>query len=309
MGKHFDSMIEFVKEMGYGERADPVPSVKKCLEDLARDAVLFEFPLKAEEVFARTGKTPPEYGAYMRDYFDLSERHGSFFLTPFPLTAVEDDVSVVFMQHQKDGKYLLASCRNMDSAGSKSRVVYFGNIQMKKPDASGTWAEVTPYYFAHILNGVRLPFPKGAMADALCTDIHSDARAYVEQVIYLMDPANFIIRKENKASRKFYDKPAHKRPAHFIPKSVMRPHYICLSEQDTREFLQNSSREPRAAHPVRGHWRNLVSEKWTHKKGQTIFVKQYFTGEGRIEGINGWTYEVMVKESPTKIVPYSNTVS
>jgi hypothetical protein len=307
MGKHFDSMIEFAKGLGSAESADPVPSVKGCLESLLRDAVLFEFPLKAEEVFARIGKSPPEYGAYLRDYFDLSEQHGSFFLAPFPLTAIEDDVSVVFMQHQKESEYLLASCRNMDSAESKSTVVYFGHVKMKKPEEKGIWAEVSPYFFGHNLNGVRMPFPSGAMADALCRDIHSDARSYVDQVVYLMDPANFIIRKENKASRKYYDKPAHKRPAHFIPKSVMRPHYICLSEQDTREFLQNSSREPRAAHPVRGHWRTLVSEKWTHKKGQTIFVKQYFTGQGVAEGFNGWTYEVMVKESPKKIVPYSNS--
>jgi hypothetical protein len=71
--------------------------------------------------------------------------------------------------------------------------------------------------------------------------------------------------------------------------------------------LQSSSKEPRAAHPVRGHLRHLLSEKWTHKKGQTIFIRQYFTGEGRIYGPNGWTYEVMVKESPKKLVPYSNS--
>lgn len=306
MGRHFDSLVDFVKALAPGIKAQEVPCAKAYLESIVRNSTLFEFPLKAEDIFTRSGKTTPEYCRYLMDYFDLSERHGSFFLMPFRLTAVEDDVSVVAMQHLMDDKYILTSCKRHVLQDNNSTVVYFGIMEVKQTP-KGMRTDTNPYFFRKLLNGQMLGIANPDEAfKALCPSFHADACSYIEQIVYLMDPENFIIRKENYQSRKYHSKPANKRPAHIIPKTMMRPHYICLSEQDTREFLQNSSREPRAAHPVRGHWRTLISEKWSHKKGQTIFVKQYFTGQGVAEGFNGWTYEVMVKESPTKIVPYSN---
>lgn len=129
----------------------------------------------------------------------------------------------------------------------------------------------------------------------------------IEQLVYIMDPENFIIRKESNLSIQRREKDTRKGSAARAPlrKTVIRPHYICLSAEDTASFLQSESKVPRPAHPVRGHWRRLMSEKFTHKHGQTIFVRQYFTGEGKIEGRDGWHYEVMVKEDPTRLVPYS----
>ena len=53
-----------------------------------------------------------------------------------------------------------------------------------------------------------------------------------------------------------------------------------------------------------GHWRTLMSSRYVNIQGQRIFVKQYFTGQGCIEGNGGWHYKIMIKESPTQIVPY-----
>ena len=83
----------------------------------------------------------------------------------------------------------------------------------------------------------------------------------------------------------------------------MRPHYICLSERDTKGLLQDNEHCP--AHPVRGHWRTLMSEKFVNKQGQRIFIKQYFTGEGTIQSAGGWTYQVLVKDNFGELTPYN----
>ena len=97
-----------------------------------------------------------------------------------------------------------------------------------------------------------------------------------------------------------------KRTRRLPRKTIMRPHYIILSEGDTRTFLSEESKVPRAPHPVRGHWRNLRSPKYIRKQGQRIYIKQYFTGEGNNQGENGWHYQVMVKEGLDKVVAYKS---
>ena len=122
-----------------------------------------------------------------------------------------------------------------------------------------------------------------------------------------MDPANFILRKENRQSmlqRERQKKAKKKYKGNPLKKTVMRPHYICLSEEDTRQFLKQESKTPLAAHPVRGHWRTLQSERFVNKQGERIYIKQYFTGDGKIEAEGGWQYQVMVKESPNRISLY-----
>ena len=87
-------------------------------------------------------------------------------------------------------------------------------------------------------------------------------------------------------------------------RTVMRPHCICLSENDLRDFLSAKSRHPIIAHPVRGHWRKLISERFVNKKGQLVFVKQHFRGCAAFDDIEGWRYNVMVKEGPERVREY-----
>ena len=60
------------------------------------------------------------------------------------------------------------------------------------------------------------------------------------------------------------------------------------------------------AHPVVGHERTLSSEWYTKMRNQIIYIAQYWTGNGSFIGHGGWNYQVMVKESPVKIVQYKN---
>jgi len=122
-------------------------------------------------------------------------------------------------------------------------------------------------------------------------------------VLDIMDPANFIFKKESNQARGYRQSILNGKKR-VLEKTVMRPHYICLDEEETRDFVSFVSREPKVAHPVRGYWKNLMSERFVNKRGQRIFVKQYFTGEGNIKGREGWNYEVMVKEDFDKLVLY-----
>jgi len=126
---------------------------------------------------------------------------------------------------------------------------------------------------------------------------------FMHGVLYVMDADNFILRKENSQSRVFDNKKKSKGRDSLLRKTIMRPHYICLGEQETADFLKNTAKEPRPAHPVRGHWRRLTSEKFKNKQGQTIFIRQYFTGSGQIQSAGGWTYQVYVKPEFGKIEP------
>ena len=316
MGKHFDALVEITrKHFPQGLTTKYIPDVKGYLEDLLTQAALFEFPLKSEEV--RPASNNPEYDKYLRDYFDMSGQYGQVLLTPFPRTAIEDPESVVILDHIKDNEYILTSCVSERDPVGLIEVVQCSHIFLNKPNENGMFRIRAAHQctasaldgqlqrhsqedWTRVINGSR----QGIVKDVI---------AYVEQTVYIMDPQNFIIRNEHKESL-LQDRRLHKsrnrtgkRKDKLLRKTIVRPHYTCLSEKDTRTFLQDRSKEPRPAHPVRGHWKTLVSERFSRKQGQRIFVAQYFTGQGQAEGKNGWAYEVMIKEDPVTMRPYSDT--
>ena len=131
-------------------------------------------------------------------------------------------------------------------------------------------------------------------------DVVNSAVAYMEQLIYIMDPENFIIRKESNQSIHETRKASLNPKRDQFRKTVIRPHYICLNEKELTDFLLDNSKEkePRAFHPVRGHWRNLISDYYKNKRGQKIFIEQYFRGKSNITGKDGWHYQVLIKTDP-----------
>ena len=325
MGKHFDDLVEFTRKHADEREVFPrgplfepyfggISSVKKYLEDVLNRVSLFEFPLQAEDIFPRSGKDHTDYRDYIRNYFDMSAEYNSVFLTPFNLTAVEDKTSVVILDKRQDNKYIVTNCisaeRPITGLPEKFTQAALGTLTLGRPNTDGLIPqEIIPVFSAAVYKGEIVLAPPQGLDDACAQDLSSATTSYIEEVIYIMDPSNFIIYKENTASRQYREKQEKraqtgKKPVDIICKTVMRPHYICLSEEDTSAFLKHESKEPRPAHPVRGHWRNLMSEKWTKKKGQRIYIAQYFTGQGQVDAPGGWTYKVMVKESPDKIIPY-----
>ena len=310
MGRHFDALVEFAgRHIAKDELSTyHIPDVKKYLEDIVRKAVLFEFPLLAQDIFPKSGKNNDEYSRYLHDYFVMSQQYGSFFITPFPLTAVEDSVSVVIMDNLDSGKYLITICisdvAELDDQRFNTSVVCCGYAELEPP-VSGALVRgiASPQFVGTACKNERVHLAKGGFEGAQ-QDLQTAMASYIEQVVYIMDPENFIFRKESRESRKF-NNTKRKKKNKVLQKTVLRPHYIILSEKDTSAFLRNKSKHPRPAHPVRGHWKKLRSEKYVNKRGQRIYIKQYFTGKGEIEAEGGWNYEVMIKESPTKIVAYN----
>ena len=121
-----------------------------------------------------------------------------------------------------------------------------------------------------------------------------------------MDPANFIVRIESPESMRNQEKQDRRPDKHKkLLKTTIRPHYVIKSTSGVRQLFRQKKTDKKPPHPVRGHWKSLISEFYKNKKDQILFIKQYFTGEGKIKGVDGKTYTVMIKESPTQIKPYA----
>lgn len=313
MGKHFDTLVELVNHhIDTNEGSEHLTSIKDYLTRLITKSVLFEFPLDSGDIRPQSGKDESEYSRYLLDYFEMSKQNGSFFLTPFNTTAVEDPTSVVILDSIGENKFITTSSRIIHEQTDKILEVAIGLVTVLDPDLNQSPKVIVEPKYNKILHFKKnkivyvstgrekgLPF-------ALTQDIGTAAIAYLEEVIYIMDPANFIIQKENIQSIRQNEK--YRRQNKFpkkLQKTIMRPHYTFLSEDETKAFLRRESKEPRPAHPVRGHWRTLMSDRFVNKQGQRVFIRQYFTGQGGIIDNNGWHYQIMVKESPTQIVPYN----
>jgi hypothetical protein len=313
MGKHFDTLVNIINTHVSREEFYRKRTLQEHLKDLVNRSALFEFPMNSKEIRPRSGLDSKDYDKYLEDYFALSQKNGQFLAMPFKVTAVEDPVSVVLLANISDGKYHAVYCYSGSTPDGNMAVMTGMDIELMDPREGKIYFRPNisnDAYQIHTLNGrainpmnqVNLQLFKLISREDLTTNVV----CAIEEIIYIMDPKNFIIRKESPESKRIFELgKKRKAPLRNMRKTVMRPHYICLSEEDTKDFLTDVSREPRAAHPVKGHWRTLASDRYVNKKGQTIYVRQYFTGQGKIEGLNGWTYEVMVKESPTRIVPYS----
>jgi len=369
MGKHFDTLIDIVKNEVGNHKAPVIGDVKTYLSQVIRGSALFEMPLNAEQIRPHTKKDEETYAKYIYDYLLLSQQYGKRLLMPFERIAIEDNVSVVFLDSLNDqGSYIVSSFSKDDNnpfsrraaafvgyvsvplplepslvniskieplyvgeffEGSKESAINYPNLVNMMSDLDGLLAKIyeknlhtiTPHgiYFdlktiyqwleTGMINnlGFELSEPQKIHLKT-CTNIKDVLTTHtiscIEQIIYITDPLNFIIKKEHKQSLGFEKQGKSKKPV--MRRTILRPHYICVSEEDAKEVLSSNSADPRPAHPVRGHWRTLMSDRFVNKKGSSIFIKQYFTGQGLVEGLDGYTYQIMIKESPTQLVAYNN---
>ena len=313
MGIHFDALVEFTKRhvnsedsvgtsMNYGETS----SVKENLEEMVRGAALFEFPLLAEEIIPESGKAGTQYAAYLRDYFDLSQENGSFLVMPFKITAIEDEGSVVILQHSYDNTYLITTARSTQLSLSPLDAVFYGGaVTLQKPRLSGKHSlQIRPFFDYDVRQGRQLNLAEEMYDGKLQRLVVKDYISFIQQLVYIMDPENFIIRKESEGSKKHgAKKKKSKKRTKILRKTTMRPHYVCSSAEGTRQYFAQGAKDSYPPHPVRGHWRQLVSERYKRMKGKKIFVPQYWTGRGNMEA-EGWSYQVMIKSEFGKLAPY-----
>lgn len=308
MGKHFDNLVELVNKEMPKSIVGPMQNPKGYLTTLLERVALFDFPLNAEEIFPRSGKDAEEYSRYLNDYHDLSEQHEQFLIMPFAVTGIEDKTSVVIFDPLGYARYKVTVCLAEYTPSSLDiSMLVIADVKIRKWTAENQLpVAATPLYTLTCTEGIRSEneFIHDDEHYYSCQlDMTQAVISFIEQCIYIMDPDNFIIRKENNASMQIAKKNLGKKNPK-PRKTVMRPHYVCLSEDETSAFLKDVSKEPRPAHPVRGYWKRLISERFVHKRGQRIYIQQYFTGEGKVEGKNGWQYQVMIKEDPVTIVSY-----
>jgi len=319
MGQHFDTLVEVVNKcMTENEKAPGIPNVREYFRSLVKRFTLFEFPLDPKDIFPNSGKDKEEYGRYVWDYFSMSEKYDRFLITPFKCTAIEDPVSVVFLDQIGYGNYRVTLSKFNSEFGGKLKDTFCadvvcGDISVTKSEdpKRPILMDVMPLYLVRVLEGKRnasrVISPNNfLMHPAASLDLSTATNSFIEEIIYLMDPANFIVEKRHKQcelERERRERKKGKGPE-ILQKTIVRPHYICLSEDEMRDFFRERSKEARPVRPVAGHWKTLISERFVNKRGQRIFVAQYYRGEGIMEGAGGWRYQVWLKESPTKIRPY-----
>ena len=313
MGKHFDGLVEVVKKHITREDSGSkyIPRVKDYLTKLVNRATLFEFPLQAEEIRPQFGKEEG-YQDYLADYFDLSKDNDCFFITPFNITAIEDPVSVVIADNIRDNEYLVTHSMSQERLvnGKPTEIHTIGcshiiaGIRKGKHKMFENHIKID--FYAVVGGNKRLPISLENLSlhqyKELIPDFNTGLISYFEECIYIMDPQNFIIKKESNQSKKMRAK--NKKPRkqnQNLRKTTMRPHYICLSNENTTELFRGKTDSP--IRPVRGHWRKLTSSWYKKMKGKIIHVPQYYKGKGEIE-TEGWNYAVMLKTEPGKLVPY-----
>jgi hypothetical protein len=305
MGKHFDTLVEATRtNIPAGKSSEMIKDYKSYLERIIEESALFELQIDPKDILNISGKKLDEYISYMRDYLDMSAKYGEHIITPFNITAIEDKISAVIMEKLGGNNYMFTICNRSETPGFENTLnIVTGNAKIfpvKNKMAVSANAEFYIY-----IDEKDILFNSPLIRDEALLDLGTAVNAYFQELVYIMDPENFIVQKESNQSRQIRErkeKNGGKRKK--LDKTIMRPHYICLSENDLRDFMRSESKEPRAAHPVRGHMRKLMSEKYVNKRGQRVYIKQYFTGEGSITGVNGWNYQVYVKEAPNILVQY-----
>jgi len=268
MGKHFDSLTELLKHncIADDEKLGAY-KVKEYLPRIARDAALFEIPLNGEEMMQKSGKSDPEYAQYLTDYFKISKRHGKHLITPFKLTAIEDKHSVVFLENIADNMYTLTMCWSEE----KSTVVQGGRLVINRDEQTDMFpTRVEDAMFPIVIEGDKrvltlAPFMGGFIAG----DLVNGAVAYIEQLAYIMDPATFIVQKQEKGKGK--------------------SNYLCFDENELNTFLhQNPANE--YSYPLKGFWnakeKDVLGQAF---KGKSNLVKDNFN------------YQVLIKINPTTL--------
>ena len=315
MGIHFDNLVESVKRLDGGASFFEYLSggsvrernLYKYLENIIARTALFEIPLNSEEIFPRLGKEKQDYDAYLKDYLDLSSKYGKFILTPFPITAFEDRDSVVILDGGREHCKVIEAFEAKENGGPAGSL-FIGDMIFHDFNDGQFRSSFSVLYSAKRFDNSLMPiFIDPEFRESINSSMAKSAESYFEQAAYVMDPENFIISGESNASKKQTEREGLKGKK-ILRKTIIRPHYQCLSEKELIDFFREKSCEPRAAHPVRGHWRKLMSDKFINKQGQRIFIQQYFTGQGEIKSREGMTYQVMIKESPTQITPYNQFI-
>jgi hypothetical protein len=316
MGKHFDGLVELLKDnlpsSTFVASFSPVFEPNKYLSSIVRDFTLFDFPILKKDLLPDSGKGDEEYDKYLKDYLRMSQEiAGRFIVGPFEKTVIEDAESAVFLHLLGNNRFRTTVSINMEHVtGEKNaKMLQVADVEAFKsipgeyggPDkeTKGLYFKVHPIYCLREFSlGKRVVIPRTEQERMfIAEDITNATMAHMQQTVYIMDPENFIIRKENNASLQLSRKTEGKsRDKIKLRKTIMRPHYVCFGEEDTKTLLSGESNGQTVAYPVAGYWKTLRSEKFKNARGKILHIEQYYRGAGKVDGKNGWHYQVYVKD-------------
>ena len=323
MGKYFDGLVELVK----GLRKEDIKfeklangySLDSYLEKIVKKSALFEISLSAKEIYEKTGKTEEEYLNYLLNYSKLSQRYDQHLVKPFPLTAIEDKEFVTVMDNLSGSEYLLTTSFVDKVALPKSNtlinasIVLCTNLKFSDEFIVGNNFSITlgdgfvvSFSDETGVVGFKSHYNLPAVKDSIISSLSN----YINQLVYITHPKSFIIKKESNDSIVQNEKEENKQiKLPFLRKTINRPIYVCLTENETTDLFRKEKIDQTAKipHLVRGHWRILTDKRFVNfEEGDEIFVRQYCTGKGEMEGNGKCWYRIMVKEDFNKLVPYEN---
>ncbi|MBT7928375.1 hypothetical protein HN682_00465 [Candidatus Peregrinibacteria bacterium] len=304
MGRHFDTLVELLNKGKLNPKEDS--EVHSYLCAAVDEAALFEFPILSEEIRPTSNQDLVTYSNYLREYVTLSQERDHLLLAPYPVTAIEDPDSVVIFESEGRDSCIITiledSRGNTDSKPEEVRL-QIGTVNFKEIDDEAHFKmKVEPIYDVVWKDERKYIQPLNTMGVVRATAdrLGTCAMAAMQQIIYISDPGNFILKRESNASRKQGQK---RKGCKKQRKTVIRPHYTLHSREDLVRILKGESTSiERAPHPVRGHWRHFANPKYTLK---VTHVSQHWRGEGITEGNNGMNYEVLLKTDFGELTPAS----
>lgn len=237
----------------------------------------------------------------------LDENSKSFKKTPFPLFSVlmkpEDiemeDVSViVFVGRFKERLLENDAGKDTEIVGNFTMKLIFSaridktditfDIRYKSNTGPKNGIAITPFrdWKAYV------PVDMSESKRETMAEIAANTRGAILRLIFdTLNPANAVIRVEPSQT----GKSIHWRRA--------RTHY-CIINKSQAQKCQLGKRGPtdheliRAAHWRRAHMRRLMSDRFKHKQGQLVFVRQSWVGPEEWIGTDKKIYKVINTQQP-----------
>jgi len=326
MGKHFDQLIEFVRHNLRKDEKIRAPghidNVQGYLEKLIRRTKLFDMPFDVRDIYKKPKEEARQNEESLINFLELSEEKGKFALTPFPITGIEDLISVVILDEISFGNYIatLAFYNPPDRERNfHSTTVTIAHVGLDRNNLSVT-LNPEVIFIGGIRSGIRVPeeeLDRKVRGDndeqsfggktPMMDGVVSSAMVYLDQIAYIMHPDTYIVQRENtdvyrkrgKKQKKIRNRKLS------LAKTVNRPHFLIKTYKEVREFFNSEAKNGNDAYPVRNHNRTYSHPRYVNVRGKTVEISQHWKGDGILQGKYGWWYEVWMKMTSVKIVPYT----
>jgi len=272
---------------------------------ILNEAKLFEFPYRAHEIMREFSK---EQSNFLCDQFFL----------PFPCVAVEDTASVVMVWDENPGQVGLDNVRYfvdvvdysdptvfrefqnadvdeeminyLNSYPHKLFQLSFGRVDSMTYDPATNKIGVDGVIFTQFLaskEGIEITDTQiearlGDSLDSMRASALRSVKTCIEELVYINSPDRFILESSPLKIEKL--KARSERTGRPL-RSHEREKYVLLKPKEIRTRLgltQPTTQGGKMPHERRQHFRTLRSDKYVHKKGQTIIIPATWVGPSEV---------------------------